>query len=79
MLLYEDAPISKRELIVWMLKDWGLERVLWTSDNLTIRGPDSPLTPLRALNTLTKYPFTQEELDVILNNDASGWFGEAVP
>ena len=22
----------------------------------------------------TKYPFTQEELDIILNNDASAWF-----
>ncbi len=73
LLKFENAPISKRELIVWMLREWGIERVLWSSDHLSLRGPTSPLTPLRALETLSKYPFTQEEMDTILNNDASAW------
>ena len=73
LLQFEDAPISKRELIVWMLREWGIERVLWSSDNFTIRDPNSPLTPLGALTTLSKYPFTQEEMDLIRNNDASAW------
>jgi len=73
LLELEDAPLSKREMIVWMLRKWGIERVLWTSDYLVLRGPTHPLSPLGALDTLTKYPFTQEELDLILNNDASAW------
>ena len=73
LLQFEDAPVSKRELMVWMLRKWGIERVLWSSDNLVLRGPTSRLKPLAALDTLTKYPFTQEELDIILNNDASAW------
>ena len=56
-----------------MQREWGIERVLWSSDNLVLRGPTSRLKPLAALDTLTKFPFTQEELDIILNNDASGW------
>ena len=70
---FEDAPISKRELIVWMLRRWGIERILWSSDHLVLRGPDSPFTPLGALNTLSKFPFTQEEMDIIRDNDASAW------
>ena len=78
--VFEDAPISKRELIVWMLRRWGIERILWSSDHLVLRGPDSPFTPLGALNTLSKYPFTQEEMDLIRDNDASAWLsGKAVP
>jgi len=70
---FEDAPFSKRELIVWRLREWGIERLTWSSDYTRLRGPTSRLTPLAALETLTKYPFTQEELDIILNNDASAW------
>ena len=73
LLLFEDAPISKREQMVWMLRKWGIERVLWSSDNLVLRGPDSSLKPLAALETLTKFPFTQKELDIIRNNDGSPW------
>ncbi len=73
LLNFEDAPISKRELMVWMLRKWGIERVLWSSDNLVLRGPTSRLKPLAALDTLTKFPFTQEEIDIIRNNDASAW------
>ena len=70
---FEDAPFSKRELIVWSLRKWGIERVTWSSDYLRVRGPTSRLTPLGALDTLSKYPFTQEEADLIRNNDASAW------
>ncbi|MCH8351997.1 MAG: amidohydrolase family protein [Chloroflexi bacterium] len=73
LLLFEDAPISKRELMVWMLRKWGIERVLWSSDNLVLRGPDSSLKPLAALETLSKFPFTQKEMDIIRNNDGSAW------
>ena len=30
-------------------------------------------TPKEAQETLSKYPFTQEEIDLILSNDASAW------
>ena len=30
-------------------------------------------TPLEALDTLTPYPFTQDELDTILANDGAVW------
>ena len=63
-----------------MLRRWGIERILWSSDHLVLRGPDSPFTPLGALNTLSKYPFTQEEMDLIRDNDASAWLsGKVVP
>ena len=73
---FEDAPLSKQELIVWRLRKWGVERLLFGSDHVTLTGAP---TPGQALHTLGKYPFTQEELDIILNNDASAWLGKAVP
>ncbi|MEZ4735021.1 MAG: hypothetical protein R3E79_48620 [Caldilineaceae bacterium] len=33
-------------------------------------------TPQETLDILTKYPFTQQELDTILNNDGSAWLGQ---
>ena len=73
MKFYKDAPLAKRELMVWRLKKWGLERVFFGSDYLQI----SPVeTPKEALQTLSKYPFTQEEIDLILGNDASAWLGQ---
>jgi len=70
---FEDAPFAKREMIVWRLREWGIARLLWSSDHLEVRGPNSPLTPRGALETLSKYPFAPAELDVILNNDGSAW------
>ena len=67
---FEDAPLAKKELIVWRLRTWGLERVLFGSDYLMV----APVqTQEEALESLSKYPFTQEEIDLILNNDASAW------
>jgi predicted TIM-barrel fold metal-dependent hydrolase len=67
---FRDAPLAQRELMVWRLKKWGLERVFLGSDYLMV----SPVeTPKEALETLSKYPFTQEEIDIILDNDASAW------
>lgn len=68
--IYEDAPLSQRELIVFNLRQWGLRNVLFGSDYLMVAHVE---TPKEALETLVKYPFTQEELDIILNNDASAW------
>lgn len=68
--LYKDAPLSKRELIVWRLRKWGLERVLFGSDYLQLVPFE---TPKEALETLSKYPLTQAEIDLILSNDASAW------
>jgi predicted TIM-barrel fold metal-dependent hydrolase len=67
---YEDAPKAQRELIVWRLRKWGLERVLFGSDYLSI----APVqTPQEALETLSKYPFKKKEIEMILDNDASAW------
>jgi predicted TIM-barrel fold metal-dependent hydrolase len=67
---YRDAPFAKRELMVWRLKKFGLERVFLGSDYLMVEPIE---TPKEALETLSKYPFTQEEIDIILDNDASAW------
>ena len=67
---YKDAPLSKKELIVWRLRKWGLERVFFGSDYLMLAPAESPK---EALETLSKYPFTQEEIDLITSNDASAW------
>jgi predicted TIM-barrel fold metal-dependent hydrolase len=67
---YEEAPLSKRELIVWQLRQWGLDRVLFGSDYLKI---DPTQTPIEALVTLALFPFTQDEIDLITRNDGSAW------
>jgi predicted TIM-barrel fold metal-dependent hydrolase len=67
---YEQAPQSKRELIVWQLRLWGLDRVLFGSDYLMI---EPSQTPIEALVTLALFPFTQEEIDTITRNDGSMW------
>lgn len=67
---YKDAPLSLKEQIVWLLRKWGLERVLFASDYLSIAPQE---TPAEALETIASYPFTQEELDSILSNDGSAW------
>ncbi len=70
---FEDAPLSKRELIVWRLRKWGVERLLWSSDYLKL--VELP-KPGEALETLSKYPFTQEEMELLTSNDASAWLGK---
>ena len=68
---FEDAPLSKRELVVWHLRNWGIEYLLFSSDYLKLVGLP---TPGEALETLGKYPFTQEEMELILSGDAaSAW------
>lgn len=67
---YSDAPRSQRELIVWRLRKFGIEHVFLGSDYLSI----APVqTPAEALETLAKYPFTQQEIRTIVENDASMW------
>ena len=68
---FSDAPLAQRELMVWRLRKWGIDRVLFGSDYFAFFGD----TPAEALATLTKYPFTQKEIDTILNNDGSEWLG----
>jgi predicted TIM-barrel fold metal-dependent hydrolase len=67
---YRDAPRSQRELIVWRLRKWGIDNVFLGSDYLSIAPAE---TPAEALETLARYPFTREEINTILNNDASAW------
>lgn len=67
---YQDAPRAQKQLMVWRLRTWGIERVLFASDYLMI-APDA--TPADALEVLTSYPFTRQELRTILNNDGSAW------
>jgi predicted TIM-barrel fold metal-dependent hydrolase len=67
---YQDAPLSKRQLMVWRFRKWGIDKLFFGSDYLNA-APQQ--TPLDALETLTHYPFTQEELDTILSNDGSAW------
>lgn len=71
LAFYADAPLSQRELIVWRFRKWGIDHVLFGSDYFALFGE----TPRQTLDILTKYPFTQEDLDTILSNDGSGWLG----
>ena len=67
---YQDAPLAKRELMVWRFRKWGIDKLFFGSDYLHI-APQQ--TPAEAIKTLARYPFTQAELDTILGNDASSW------
>ena len=67
---YRDAPLATRELMVWRFRQWGIERVLLGSDYLQFQPEE---TPAEAIETLRQYPFTTEELDVILSNDGAAW------
>lgn len=69
---YEDAPLTRRELIAWRLKEWGLDRVLLGSDYFNL---GSTRTLADALQSLEQYPFTQDEVDTITSNDGSTWLG----
>ena len=71
---YQDAPLAQKELMVWRLRTWGLDRVFLGSDYVMTQ-PDQ--TPAEALETLASYPFTQDEIDTILNNDGSAWLNGA--
>lgn len=71
LTFHSDAPLAQRELMVWRLRKWGIDHVLFGSDYFAYDGA----TPAEALATLAKYPFTQAELDTILTNDGSEWLG----
>lgn len=68
--IYETAPLAQRELMVWRLRQWGIDHVLFGSDYLSVAPVE---TPQEALETLARYPFTQEEVDIITSNNASAW------
>ncbi|MEZ4869512.1 MAG: amidohydrolase family protein [Caldilineaceae bacterium] len=72
LAFHADAPLSQRELMVWRFRKWGIDHVLFGSDYFAYGGE----TPQETLDILTKYPFTQKELDTILNNDGSAWLGQ---
>jgi hypothetical protein len=67
---FQDSPRSQRELIVWRLEKWGIANVLFGSDYLQFL-PEQ--TPQEALKTLTRYPFTQRQLNRIVGNDGAQW------
>ena len=71
LTFHSDAPLAQRELMVWRLRKWGIDHVLFGSDYFIYDGA----TPKEALAILSKYPFTQAELDTILANDGSEWLG----
>lgn len=70
---FKGAPPSTKEEIVWRLRKWGLEHVLFGSDYLLFALGSPQETPAEALETIASYPFTQEEIDLILSNDGSAW------
>jgi predicted TIM-barrel fold metal-dependent hydrolase len=69
LAFYADAPLSEREMIVWRLRKWGVHHVLFGSDYFAYVGE----TPQQTLDILARFPFTQDELDTILDNDGAGW------
>ncbi|HRW07012.1 MAG TPA: amidohydrolase family protein [Caldilineaceae bacterium] len=72
LAFHVDAPLAQRELMVWRFRKWGIDHVLFGSDYFAFFGE----TPQETLDILIKYPFTQQELDTILNNDGSAWLGQ---
>ena len=71
LAFHADAPLAQRELMVWRFRKWGIDHVLFGSDYFKYGGE----TPLETLDILSKYPFTQEEIQTILTNDGSEWLG----
>lgn len=72
LAFHADAPLAQRDLMVWRFRKWGIDHVLFGSDYFAYGGE----TPQETLDLLTQYPFTQQELDTILNNDGSAWLGQ---
>lgn len=68
---YQNAPLATRENIAWQMREWGLDNVLLGSGYMTIN--EDGETPASMLETLSSYPFTQEEADLMTSNDASAW------
>lgn len=68
---YKDAPIEKKREIVWLLRKFGINRVFYGSDYIALQ-PENP-RPVETLQNLAAYPFTQDEIDTILNNKGTHW------
>jgi predicted TIM-barrel fold metal-dependent hydrolase len=54
---HADAPLAERELMVWRLRKWGIDHVLFGSDYFVLFGE----TPKEARETLIKYPFRSSQ------------------
>jgi hypothetical protein len=67
---FRGAPPSRKEQIVWRLRQWGVDKLLFSSDHVRLLGFP---TTARALETLATYPFEQDEIDTITQNDGSAW------
>jgi len=71
LVAHAQDPLLNKELIVSRLRRWGVEKVLFASSYL--EGSSSSKTPAEALEILSNYPFTQDEIDTIVGNDGSAW------
>ncbi len=68
MPFYADSP--NRDEIVWQLRTFGIDHVLF--------GSDYPLfTPEETLRAMDRYPFTDAERETILVRNAASVFGAA--
>lgn len=71
--MFEDEPMPVRLRVVQHLRSWGVDHLLPSSDH--IRLLDFPTTG-DALTTLSKFPFTKDEVDIIVGCEvASAWLG----
>jgi len=71
LAFFRDAPKAQRQLMVWRLRKWGIDHVLFGSDYFAFSGQ----TPRETLDILADYPFTKAEMRTILTNDGSSWLG----
>ena len=69
----KDAPLVKKELVLWRLRQWGMDHVLLGSGYQKL----SPRqTPAEMLDVVGRFPFTQEEIDLITSDAVvNDWLG----
>ena len=69
----KDAPLVKKELVLWRLRQWGMDHVLLGSGYLKM---DPRQTPAEMIDVIGQFPFTQEEIDLITGDAVvNDWLG----
>ena len=69
----KDAPLVKKELVLWRLRQWGMDHVLLGSGFQKLK---SRQTPAEMIDVIGQFPFTQEEIDLITSDAVvNDWLG----
>ncbi|MCH7653004.1 MAG: amidohydrolase family protein [Chloroflexi bacterium] len=69
----KNAPLVKKELVLWRLRQWGMDHVLLGSGYLRMNPRQ---TPADMIDVIAQFPFTQAEIDLITGDTVvNDWLG----